>query len=137
SGYKLEGYKRALEESDLNVDETYIVEGDYSYDSGIQTMQKLLSLETPPKTVFVSSDEMALGAIHGAQDKGYNVPEDIGVFGFDNTRLATMVSPTLSTIVQPMYDNGAVSMRLLTKFTNKEDVEEKRVILPHRIVDRN
>jgi len=137
SGYKLEGYKRALEESDLNVDETYIVEGDYSYDSGIQTMQKLLSLETPPKTVFVSSDEMALGAIHGAQDKGYNVPEDIGVFGFDNTRLATMVRPTLSTIVQPMYDIGAVSMRLLTKFMNKEDVEEKRVILPHRIVDRN
>src|SRR5690625_2825417 len=47
--YKLQGYKRALGESNLNVDETYIVEGDYSYDSGIQTMQKLLSLDVPPK----------------------------------------------------------------------------------------
>src|SRR5699024_10226114 len=135
--YKLKGYKRALKESDLEWDESYVVEGNYSYDSGIEKIQELLALDKPPKSVFVSSDEMALGAIHGAQDKGYNVPEDIGVFGFDNTRLATMVRPTLSTVVQPMYDIGAVGMRLLTKFMNKEDVEEKRVILPHRIVQRN
>ncbi|HLR02417.1 MAG TPA: catabolite control protein A [Virgibacillus sp.] len=137
SDYKLKGYKRALKESDLEWDESYVVEGNYSYDSGIEKIQELLALDKPPKSVFVSSDEMALGAIHGAQDKGYNVPEDIGVFGFDNTRLATMVRPTLSTVVQPMYDIGAVGMRLLTKFMNKEDVEEKRVILPHRIVQRN
>jgi len=135
--YKMRGYKRALSESHLDVKDTYIVEGSYSYDSGMKAIKELLALDTPPKSVFVSSDEMALGAIHGAQDKGYNVPKDIGVFGFDNTRLATMVRPTLSTVVQPMYDIGAVSMRLLTKFMNKEDVEEKKVILPHRIIERH
>ncbi len=57
-----------------------------------------------------------LGIIHAAQDHGFSVPDDFEVLGFDNTRLAVMVRPTLSTVVQPMYDIGAVSMRLLTKY---------------------
>ena len=63
---------------------------------------------------------MALGVIHAAQDAGLNVPTDVEVLGFDNTRLALMVRPQLSTVVQPMYDIGAVAMRLLTKYMNKE-----------------
>ncbi len=51
---------------------------------------------------------------------GLNVPTDVEVLGFDNTRLALMVRPQLSTVVQPMYDIGAVAMRLLTKYMNKE-----------------
>ena len=100
-------------------------------------MNRLLDLSEKPTAVFVASDEMALGVIHGAQDKGYSIPEDIEVFGFNNTRLATMVRPTLSTVIQPMYDLGAVAMRLLTKYMDKEEVAESKVILPHRIVERN
>ncbi len=48
-----------------------------------------------------------------------------------------MVRPTLTTVVQPMYDIGAVAMRLLTKFMNKENVDEQNVVLPHQIVKRN
>jgi LacI family transcriptional regulator len=48
-----------------------------------------------------------------------------------------MVRPTLSTVVQPMYDIGAVAMRLLTKLMNKETVEEQTVVLPHRIQFRD
>ena len=79
---------------------------------------------------------MALGVIHGVQDRGYDVPGDIEVIGFDNTRLATMVRPTLTTVVQPLYDIGAVSMRLLTKLMNKEEVDNYTVTLPHRIESR-
>ena len=134
---KLEGYKRAMKEYGFEDTEDWIVSGDYSYDSGIEALEQILELNQRPKAVFVSSDEMALGVIHGAQDHGLSVPEDLEVFGFDNTRLATMVRPTLSTVVQPMYDIGAVAMRLLTKFMNKEEVDEQNVILPHRIVERN
>lgn len=134
---KFEGYMRALNESGATINEDFIIKGDYSYDAGIKGIHKLLELDEKPTTVFVASDEMALGVIHGAQDKGYNVPEDIEVFGFNNTRLATMVRPTLSTVIQPMYDLGAVAMRLLTKYMDKEDVAESTVILPHRIVERN
>ncbi|KNE21018.1 catabolite control protein A [Virgibacillus pantothenticus] len=134
---KYKGYARALNEAGLSVDESLIVKGDYSYSSGIEAVNQLLEENKKPEAIFVASDEMALGVIHGIQDKGYRVPDDIEVFGFDNTRLATMVRPTLSTIVQPMYDIGAVSMRLLTKYMNKEEVQDQKVVLPHRIEKRN
>lgn len=133
---KLDGYKRAMNDHGLSPDK-WVVTGDYSYDSGIEAFEQLMNMEDKPSAVFVSADEMALGVIHGAQDSGMSVPEDLEVFGFDNTRLATMVRPTLSTVVQPMYDIGAVAMRLLTKFMNKEQVEDPNVILPHRIIERN
>ncbi|SIS94933.1 catabolite control protein A [Salimicrobium salexigens] len=134
---KLEGYKRALKDYNQGVDDELLVLGDYSYDSGLEAAEQIIALEERPGGVFVASDEMALGVIHGFQDKGISVPEDIEVIGFDNTRLATMIRPTLSTVVQPMYDIGAVSMRLLTKLMNKEQAEDTNVILPHRIIERN
>ncbi|MBH0230176.1 catabolite control protein A [Halobacillus yeomjeoni] len=134
---KLAGYKRAMEDKGIKDADKWIVNGDYSYDSGIEAFDQLNEMKEKATAVFVSSDEMALGVIHGAQDQGLKVPEDLEVFGFDNTRLATMVRPTLSTVVQPMYDIGAVAMRLLTKFMNKEEVTEQNVILPHRIIERN
>ncbi|MUV39292.1 Catabolite control protein A [Lentibacillus sp. JNUCC-1] len=134
---KQEGYKRALQSSGASEKEEFLVTGDYSYDAGMAAVGQLLDLDDKPSAVFVASDEMALGVIHGAQDKGYSVPEDLEVIGFNNTRLSMMVRPTLTTVVQPMYDIGAVAMRLLTKYMNKEEVTEKKVILPHRIVERN
>jgi len=134
---KYNGYLRALQEKGKSYTDKYIVRGDYTYDSGIEALDQLMAIDEKPTGIFVASDEMALGVIHGAQDRGMKVPEDIEVFGFDNTRLATMVRPTLSTVVQPMYDIGAVSMRLLTKYMNNEDVAEQNVILPHRNIERN
>ena len=121
-------------ESDI---EPYLFDGDDSYQSGMKASEYFLGLENRPQTILVSSDEMALGVIHGLQDQGVRVPEEIAVVGFDNTRLATMVRPTLSTVTQPMYDIGAVSMRLLTKLLQGEEVEEKQVTLPHRIIERD
>jgi LacI family transcriptional regulator len=130
---KLAGYRRALEQHGLTYDENLIIEGDYSYDSGIEAYEKIAELDEQPTAVFVGTDEMALGVIHSAQDHGVNIPEQLEVVGFDNTRLATMVRPRLTTVVQPMYDIGAVAMRLLTKYMNKEHVENHIVVLPHRI----
>jgi len=134
---KYEGYKKALQEASMDVIDDYVIRGDYNYDAGIQAARQLAKLTDPPTAIFAASDEIALGVIHGAQDMGYDVPGDVQVYGFDNTRLSTMVRPTLSTVVQPMYDIGAVAMRLLTKFMNKEEVEEQNVILPHRLEKRD
>ncbi|PYZ93781.1 catabolite control protein A [Salipaludibacillus keqinensis] len=134
NGYlKYSGYKEAMQDAGLDISEELVVIGDYTHDSGLEAMESLLKLDEKPSAVFASTDEMALGLIHGAQDAGLQVPDDIEIIGFDNTRLATMVRPTLSTVVQPMYDIGAVSMRLLTKYMNKEEVTENVVVLPHRM----
>ncbi|RKD68748.1 LacI family transcriptional regulator [Sinobaca qinghaiensis] len=134
---KFSGYKKAFTEKNLDFDDSLVAIGDYTYDSGIQAADTLMKVSNPPSAIFAGTDEMALGVIHGLQDQGKKVPEEVEVIGFDNTRLATMVRPTLTTVVQPMYDIGAVSMRLLTKYMNKEEVDEKVVVLPHRLEYRN
>jgi len=80
---------------------------------------------------------MALGVVHDAQDDGIVIPEQLEVITSDNTRLALMVRPQLTSVIQPLYDIGAVAMRLLTKYMNKEKVTENIVILPHRIEHRS
>lgn len=134
---KLAGYKRGLIAANLPIDENLIVEGDYTYDSGIECFDKLVGEAETPTAIIVGADEMALGIVHAAQDKGKSVPEHFEVISFDNTRLTLMVRPQITTVVQPLYDIGAVAMRLLTKLMNKEEVGElKTVILPHRIEER-
>ncbi|MCY7474532.1 catabolite control protein A [Bacillus safensis] len=133
---KLAGYKRALEEAGITFDDALVAEGDYSYDSGIEALAHLLEQSDKPTAVIAATDEMALGVIHGAQDRGVSIPEDLEVIGFDNTRLSLMVRPQLTTVVQPTYDIGAVAMRLLTKLMNKEQVDDQIVELPHRIEER-
>src|SRR5699024_9395002 len=127
----------ALRDASIDVDESLIIEEETTYNGGISAVNKLLEQEKKPKGIFVATDEMAVGVIHSLQDGGLRVPEDVEVFGFNNTRVSLMVRPTLTTIVQPMYDIGAVAMRLLTKFMNKEEVDEQTVILPHRILTRD
>lgn len=135
--HKFGGYRRALEEAGLDVEEKFLVIGDYTYDSGLEASESLLKLEEKPTAVFVGTDEMGLGVVHGAQDLGFSIPNDLEVISFDNTRLSLMVRPTLTTVVQPMYDIGAVAMRLLTKYMNNEKVENPTVVLPHRIEFRS
>jgi len=133
---RFKGYRQALDDAKIPFREEYIFNGNFAYDSGIEAANVFMSLSEPPTAIFAASDEMAVGVIHGLQDMGKNVPRDIEVIGYDNIRLAEMVRPKLTTVVQPMYDIGAVAMRLLTKFMNKEKVEEQIVVLPHRIEER-
>ncbi|MBO9600486.1 MAG: substrate-binding domain-containing protein, partial [Cohnella sp.] len=106
------------------------------YESGIDATTYFLGLSERPTAIFAATDEMAIGAIHCIQDSGLNVPEDVSVISVDNSRISSMVRPLLTTVAQPMYDIGAVSMRLLTKLMKKETVENAKVTLPHELIVR-
>ncbi|AJY76426.1 catabolite control protein A [Paenibacillus beijingensis] len=137
NGYaRFHGYKRALEESGISYDEDLVRIGNYRYESGVEAMKHFLDRSDKPTAVFSATDEMAIGTIHAIQDEGLKVPDDISVISVDNSRMASMVRPQLSAVAQPMYDIGAVSMRLLTKLMKKENVELSKVVLPHEVVAR-
>jgi LacI family transcriptional regulator len=134
---KFNGYKKALEEAGIKLNENYVLEGDYTYDSGIEAAEKIIKLDDKPTAICVATDEMAVGIVHGLQDNGFSIPDDFEVLAANNTRLSVMVRPQLTSIVQPLYDIGAVAMRLLTKYMKKEEVSEHVVNLPHRFEFRN
>ncbi len=132
--YKLKAYQTALNDAGLGYDEKLIVECDNSYDEAIEAVETLR--ESEPTAYFVSNDEMSFGVIHAVEANGQNIPEDVEVISYENSKLARMARPMLTSVALPLYDIGAVSMRLLTKYMNAEEIEEKQVILPYRIEER-
>lgn len=138
NGYlRYQGYKQALEHHGISLRDDYVRAGNYHYESGMEATEYFLKLADRPTAIFSATDEMGIGAIHTIQDNGLQVPADISVASVDNIRLSSMVRPQLTTVAQPMYDIGAVSMRLLTKLMNKETIEMSHVILPHEMIYRS
>lgn len=133
---RIAGYKKALQDNGISICDKMICEGDYNYKSGYTNMMKILELDTIPTAVFVASDIMAIGASKAILEKGLRIPEDISIMGFDGIEAAEFFYPSISTISQPRYDMGAVSMSLLVKLMNKKQVKEKNLVLRHELIQR-
>lgn len=132
--YRLNGYKNALKKAGIKFDEALVFESEYSYKAGEALYSKLAAAKAT--AAYVGDDELAIGVLNGALDNGVKIPEKFEVITSNNSKLTEMVRPRLSTITQPLYDIGAVSMRLLTKLMNKEEVDEKTIVLPYNIANR-
>ena len=130
------GYERALKDNNIEVRHELIKHGNTDYEGGYNSMKELLDDKIIPSAVFVTGDEAAVGAINAIFDAGYNVPQDISVVGFNDTKLAKIYRPKLTTVFQPLFDMGAVSIRALIKLINGEPVEEKKIELPYQIMER-
>ncbi|WP_243109352.1 LacI family DNA-binding transcriptional regulator [Anaerophilus nitritogenes] len=130
------GYKKALEEYNLALDEELIQYGNFKLDESYEIVKEFIEKGNLPSAIFATSDVMAIGAINCLLDHGYKVPRDISVVGFNDIKLASMYRPKLTTIHQPIYDIGAVAMRMIVKQIEKEEVDNKVVILPHELIER-
>lgn len=130
--FKAEGYSKAMQDAGL---EPLIFRT--SGDVAVNTLhfQEFLKNNTIDALIGVR-DSIAVSFINCAIKAGFRVPEDIKVVGLQNTKYAVLSRPTLTCIDTPVYDIGAVSMRLLTKYMSHEDVIDNKVFLPYSIVKR-
>lgn len=130
---RLNGYKKALKEHDLVVDEAVIKEGNFSFDDGYRIMKEFLLLKSRPTAVFAASDLMAIGAMNCALDHGFSVPEDIAFMGFDNIDTSSVVRPRLTTVNQPATLIGQVSFSTLLKKMAGELIDNE-IVIDHSLV---
>ncbi|WP_339251049.1 catabolite control protein A [Sporosarcina sp. FSL W8-0480] len=130
------GYEKALKEAGLPVIDEYFIETNNTYDDAYEKWTLIRELDERPTAIFAGNDEIAVGIMNGLRDDGLSVPDDIEMTCFQHTLLSRVVRPQLTAVVVPLYDLGAVSMRLLTKLMNGEEVEEVGVILPFSIEER-
>ena len=130
----MKAYREALEDAKIEFKSELVVECNNSYDEGIEAVKELRPHK--PTAYFVSNDEMSIGVIHQVEEEGQKIPEEVEIISYENSKLARMARPMLSSVALPLYDIGAVSMRLLTKYMNKEEIDENQVILPYRIEER-
>ncbi len=138
SGYERElGYRKALKEVGIEINESYIIRDVGSYKGGIIGVKKLLALKEKPTALFCISDLIAIGAIKQLKKNKLRVPEDIAVIGFDNNRIANMYDPSLTTIAQPRYDIGKKAMELMIKRIKGNLTSNPIIKLQHELIIRD
>ncbi len=135
---RLEGYKQALKEYGIAFDESYVKAGQYKSEWGIEAAEQLLREHIDFDAVFCGNDLIAISVIKTLKNSGFSIPKDIGVVGFDDIQMASMVEPELTTVKQPNYEMGYKAVDLLIEVLEKPDkqIEQKRIILSTELLIR-
>lgn len=132
--YRLKGYKKALNSNNISFSDDLVFETTSTYEDGYNLADEVIKKNIT--AAVVTNDELAAGLLNAMTDRGVVVPDDFEIFTSNNTKLAKMLRPQLSSITQPLYDIGAVAMRLLTKIMNQEKIDDKYVVLGYEIEER-
>jgi DNA-binding LacI/PurR family transcriptional regulator len=124
---RLSGYQDALRASKVEPLDQYIKHGDWYEESGYQLGIELLQLKDRPTAIFASSDMMAIGVMDAARELGITIPDQLSVMGYDNRSIAQYSRPRLTTISLPLYEVGAMAVKVLCdQIGKKEDNSEKQ-----------
>ena len=123
---RLKGYRRALKEANIKVDEDLICEGNFDGESGV-SVEQLLKRGKPFTAIFAANDTTAFGARLALFRRGIRVPEDVSIVGFDDQNEAAFFTPPLTTIRQPAEEIGNAAADTLVKLINKQDYETKKL----------
>lgn len=139
SAQRFEGFLKAMRAAGLSVNPAYVQDGAFTAQSGIQAADRLLAQDPLPTAIFASNDDMAVGVIAAAARMNIKIPEDISVCGFDDTPLATIITPNLTTIAQPIADMSyfAADLLIQNKKKEKEKKSEANIqLLKHTLITR-
>lgn len=133
TGLRLAGYRDALAELDIPLDEELIANGNFTYHSGLEAAEQLLGLREAPTAIFASNDDMAAACVAVAHRHGLDVPADLSVCGFDDTPLATTIWPELTTIRQPVAQMAEEAVTMLMDLIRRQR-EGLLGEVPHRLL---
>jgi LacI family transcriptional regulator len=125
SGQRFRGYMEGMTEAGLPVGPDQVAQGFFTYRSGLEAAERLLTNGFNPTAIFACNDDMAAATMAIAHRKGLDVPGDIAIAGFDDTPLATMIWPELTTVRRPISDMAREAVMLLI-----EQVRAKRAGTP-------
>lgn len=130
------GYKRAMEEAGLSIDEELVKDGHWSLEGGFCAMKEILAAKEVPTAIFSASDLMAIGALRASQEAGLRTPHDISIVSYDDIEIAAYTSPPLTTVHVPKKELGQTAVRTLVQRINGELNLPLKIILPTRLVER-
>ena len=136
SNRRLEGFKAACANAGLPVTRDLIRAGQFTYESGQNAALKLLSLRERPTAIFASNDDMAAGAMAAAAQLGFSVPNEIAIAGFDDSPIATIVAPSLTTVRQPVAEMAEAAIRTLLE-TSPSKAAPQKSLADHKLIIRD
>lgn len=133
---RIRGCHQAIRSAGIQPDDAMVTVGGFTVDEGKAAAGRLLDMEEPPTAIFACNDLLAIGAIQAARERGMQLPQQLSVVGFDNTILATIIDPPLTTIGQPIQEIGRQAMDLLVQEIKGEKTARQRIVLMPELVVR-
>jgi LacI family repressor for deo operon, udp, cdd, tsx, nupC, and nupG len=135
SNDRLYGFKMGLSEAQYHPETLEVRFGAFTREQGYANAKIALE-ERPYDAIFAANDQIALGALQYCREAGIRVPQDLAITGFDDSYFSEFLSPSLTTVRQPMHDIGAVAMETIVKIIEMGAARDHQVILPTRLMVR-
>lgn len=133
---RIAGYKKALQNHGIHFKEEWFISYlNFDFDSGYKGVSEIFNRAIDVTAIFASSDELAAGVLSRAYELGIKVPDQLSIIGYDNTKLAKMINPPLTTLAQPLYDMGCEGAEMLYEMLQTGKMVSSR-ILQHNIIER-
>lgn len=136
SADRREGYEAALRAVGVELEPSWSLDGAFTFEDGYQRMLRLIEDEAAYTAVFAANDLIAIGALQACQDRGWPVPGRMAIVGFDDSLLARLVRPRLTTVLQPAYQAGTLAWRLLAERLADPTAHPADIVLAPRLVVR-
>ncbi|MFF4615620.1 LacI family DNA-binding transcriptional regulator [Nonomuraea jabiensis] len=133
---RLHGYRAALEAEGAPMIAGYVRTGQFRYYDGLLGGAAVLDLPKAPTAIFAGCDEVALGVMEAARARGLRIPEDVSVVGYDDTQVARMASPPLTTVRQPLREMGGMALRTALRLAAGERIDSRHVELATELIVR-
>lgn len=128
SNTREQGYRDALMHFGLTVDDAINIHGDFDRNYAYQTVKELLTGQgEKPDAFFTISDRLAIGAFQAIKDLGLSMPQDIGLVGFNDEPIMSLLTPTVSSVLQPALEMGKAAARLFVEKLHSDSSESNRV----------
>lgn len=129
------GFTQGLAEAGLKLPKEFDREAAYTFESGVEAAAALLALMPRPTAIFCGNDEVAAGVYKAARDAGLAIPGDVSVVGFDDSAMASMLNPPLTSVKLPIHDMGQMAAAKLIARTRERrtHVQEKTEVVPELV----
>lgn len=133
---RLHGYRAALDNAGIEPDDSLVSHTTFSYEGGLELGAVMLDRPDRPTAIFAACDSSAMGVMEAARQRGLRIPEDLSVVGFDDTFMAELSTPPLTTVRQPLEDMGRVALRTLLRLAAGEALDSHHVELATHLIVR-
>lgn len=131
---RLAGFTQAMENNNIAIKKDNIIEGEYSFESGVKGAKELLKRDDRPTAIVACNDEIAAGALFATRLEGMDIPKDISIVGFEDSPFSRQTWPKLTTVHQPNQKIAQMATELLIANRRAQTSEDAKIFIPEPVI---
>ena len=137
SNKRMEGFLQTLKQNKIRCEKDFIIHCDFNQQYAYEATKELLSMKHRPDAIFTISDRMAIGAMLAIKEKGLQMPHDIGLVGFNNEPVTSLVTPRISSVEMYAFEIGKATAKLFIEMLQSDaDMSDQEIVIKPKLFIR-